>query len=176
MHAPSTAAPAPTRAAHDSPPLSLELRLEALSALMDHRLTEAAAAIDVNTAVHVPDVEPVDLADVIRGPVDQPRTPVTLYPTPVAALLQRALDRLQRDGWCTGAMVGEAGARCLYGAIRVEASSRSTEGAALDVLLDAIRRQFPGADSVPGFNDAHGPRVVFRVLGQAADLAHARGL
>lgn len=176
MHAPSTAVPVPSQAATpDTPPLSLELRMEALSALMDHRLSEATAALDVNTA-HLA-VDPVDLADVVRGPVDVPRPPVTLYPTPVAALLQRALTRLERDGWCKGAMVDEAGAVCLYGAIRAEAARSSLESAALSVLLDAIRRQFPDADSVPAFNDAHhGPRVVFRVLGQAADLAHARGL
>lgn len=178
MQALSAAVQAPQRAdARTSPPLSLDARLAAVDALMTVRLEEAAAAVDVNTAVRIPDVEPVDLADVVRLPVPADRPPVQLYPTPVAALLQRAHARLEREGWCKGAMVGENGARCLYGAIRAEAATGSEESAALDVLLAAIRRRFPDADSVPSFNDAwHGPHTPLRLLGQAADLAHARGI
>jgi hypothetical protein len=134
----------------------------------------------VNTAVRVPDTDtgPVDLVDVVRVPaaVQPYRPPVDLYPTPVAAVLQRARARLERDGWCQGATVSEDGARCLYGALRAEAASTAELDTALDVLLETIRRHFPDEDTVPGFNDAHGPRTVFRVLDQAADLAHARTL
>jgi hypothetical protein len=146
---------------------------------MDDRLTVAALAVAVNAAVSVPDVGPVDLADVVRVPADvQPyRPPVDLYPTPVAAVLQRARARLERDGWCQGATVDEDGARCLYGALHAEAASTGELHDALAVLLDAIRRHFPDEESVPAFNDGrHGSRVVFRVLDQAADLAHTRNL
>lgn len=145
---------------------------------MDERLNLAGLAVSVNTALRVPDVEPVDLADVIRVPADvQPYRPtVDLYPTPVAAVLQRARARLERDGWCQGATVAEDGARCLYGALRAEATSTAELHDALAVLLEAIRRHFPDEDTVPSFNDRHGPRTVFRVLDQAADLADARSL
>ncbi|CAD12012.1 hypothetical protein PV411_38700 [Streptomyces sp. NRRL_B-16638] len=180
MTAPSVAVQAPERAdTRPAPPASLEDRLTAVSALMDDRLTVAALAVAVNAAVSVPDVGPVDLADVVRVPADvQPyRPPVDLYPTPVAAVLQRARARLERDGWCQGATVDEDGARCLYGALHAEAASTGELHDALAVLLDAIRRHFPDEESVPAFNDGrHGSRVVFRVLDQAADLAHTRNL
>ncbi|MGV9277706.1 DUF6197 family protein [Streptomyces griseosporeus] len=180
MHAPSAAVQAPEGAAPPAhPPASLEDRLAAVDARMTDRLKEAAAAVDVNTALRVPDVDPVDLADVVRVPaaVQPYRPPVDLYPTPVAAVLQRARQRLERDGWTTGALVDEDGARCLYGAIRAEATSAAAEADALAVLLEAIRRRFPGEDTVPSFNDScSDPRTPLRVLGEAADLAHARGL
>lgn len=175
VQAPERAAPAATPAptAH-----GLDARLTAVSDLMDERLTVAALAVAVNTAVRVPDVESVDLADVLRVPaaVEPYRPPVDLYPTPVAAVLQRARARLERDGWCQGATVDQDGARCLYGALRAEAAEAAELHDALAVLLDAIRRHFPDEETVPGFNDTHGVRAVFRVLDQAADLAHARNL
>ncbi|GAB2966128.1 DUF6197 family protein [Streptomyces heilongjiangensis] len=184
MNAPSVAVQAPERAAPtEHPPLTLDDRLAAEDAFMTERLTMAAAAVDVNTAFRVPDVEAVDLADVVRVPsgVQPYRPPVDLYPTPVAAVLQRARARLERDGWTTGALVDEDGARCLYGAIRAEANgSAATESDALTVLLEAIRRRFPDEDdavTVPSFNDScSGPRTPLRLLGEAADLAHARAL
>lgn len=182
MTAPSTTAQAPERATPAAetrrPPRTLDERLAAVSDLMDERLTLAVLAVAVNTAVSVPDAEPVDLADVIRAPaaVQPYRPPADLYPTPVAAVLQRALARLERDGWCQGATVDEDGARCLYGAIHAEAAGSAELHDALAVLLETIRRHFPGEDTVPGFNDHHGPRAVFRVLDQAADLANARNL
>ncbi|MGA5552634.1 DUF6197 family protein [Streptomyces pseudogriseolus] len=184
MTAPSAAVQAPERAAPAATPAptahGLDARLTAVSDLMDERLTLAALAVAVNTALRVPDadVEPVDLADVLRVPsaVEPWRPPVDLYPTPTAAVLQRARARLERDGWCQGATVDEDGARCLYGALRAEATSTAELHEALAVLLETIRRHFPGEETVPGFNDTHGPRAVFRVLDQAADLAHARNL
>jgi hypothetical protein len=160
-----------------APVLSLEARMAAVDAAMTIRLEEASLANDINTA-HIA-TEPVDLADVIRGPVDSPRTPVDLYPTPVAALLQRALQRLTRDGWCGHTPTTSVpGPDCLQSAIYKEARGNyglASEG--LDVLLDAIRRQFTNADSVPGFNDAWGrPTVPLRLLDQAADLAGSRNI
>ncbi|MEU0289911.1 hypothetical protein [Streptomyces sp. NPDC006147] len=182
MNAPSAAVQAPERAAPPVTPAraprGLDERLTAVSAAMDDRLALAALAVAVNTALRLPDVEPVDLADVVRVPaiVEPWRPPVDLYPTPAAAVLQRARARLERDGWCQGATVDEDGARCLYGALRAEAADAAELDAALAVLLETIRRHFPGEETVPGFNDTHGPRAVFRVLDQAADLAHARNL
>ncbi len=105
--------------------------------------------------------------------------PPASYPTPVAALLQRAHHRLLTGGWCSGALVDEDGARCMLGAIRAEARGDSgLEADAATVLLDAIRRRFGDhVDSVPSFNDAHGSsRVPIRMVDQAAGLADARGL
>jgi hypothetical protein len=159
-----------------APELSLEARMAAVDAAMTIRLEEASLANDINTA-HIA-TAPVDLADVIRGPVDAPRTPVDLYPTPVANLLQRAHQRLTDDGWCGHAPTSAQGSNCLQSAIYKEAGGDyglASEG--LGVLLDAIRRQFTNADSVPGFNDAWGrPTVPLRLLGAAADAADARGI
>ncbi|WP_428837868.1 DUF6197 family protein, partial [Streptomyces thermogriseus] len=93
------------------------------------------------------------------------------------AVLQRAHRRLERDGWCAGATVDEDGRRCLYGALRAEATSPAELDTALAVLLETIRRHAPDAQSVPDFNDRWtSPRTPLRVLEQAADLAHARSL
>ncbi|AEY94220.1 hypothetical protein SHJG_p1089 (plasmid) [Streptomyces hygroscopicus subsp. jinggangensis 5008] len=168
----TTAAPAPSKA------LSLEERLALINTEMTARLDEAAVAYEVNTA-YIP-VEPVDLADVVTGPVATGPAPLPeLYPTPVAALLQRAHHRLLTGGWCKDALVDEGGARCMLGAIRIEAGGdRGLEASAVAVLLDAIRRKFgDDVDSVPSFNDAHGTgRVPVRMVDQAAHLADARGL
>ncbi|MFB8137472.1 DUF6197 family protein [Streptomyces mirabilis] len=171
--------PTPTPQAAAPPvELSLEDRLALIDAAMTVRLDEAAVAYEVNTA-HIP-TEPVDLADVITGPLDTGPAPLPdLYPTPVAALLQRAHHRLVSGGWCKDALVDADGARCMLGAIRIEArGDHRLEADAASVLLDAIRRQFGGnVESVPSFNDAHGlPRIPLRMVDQAAGLADARGL
>jgi hypothetical protein len=67
----------------------------------------------------------------------------------------------------------------MLGAIRAEAGGdRGLEASAAAVLLDAIRRTFGDhVDSVPSFNDAYGSgRIPIRMVGQAADLADARGV
>ncbi|MGV4890725.1 DUF6197 family protein (plasmid) [Streptomyces viridosporus] len=168
----TTPAPAPPAE------LSLEERLTLIDAAMTVRLNEAAVAYEVNTA-HIP-TEPVDLADIVTGPLDTGPAPLPeLYPTPVAALLQRAHHRLLTDGWRAGALVDEDGARCMLGAIRAEAGgNRGLEADAAAVLLDAIRRHFGNhVDTVPSCNDAHDTdRVPLRMVDQAAHLADARGL
>lgn len=174
--------PTPTiqASADVAPPaeLSLEERLKFIVAAMTVRLDKAAVAYEVNTA-HI-DTEPVDLADVITIPVDTGPAPLPdLYPTPVAALLQRAHHRLITGGWCKDVLVDEDGARCMLGAIRAEARGDSgLESSALAVLMDAIHRKFgDDVDSVPGFNDAWANgRTPIRMVGQAAHLADARGL
>lgn len=176
---PATDHPAPTTQAAAPPvELTLEERLAFINAAMTVRLDEAAVAYEVNTA-HIP-IEPVDLADVVTGPVDTGPAPLPeLYPTPVAALLQRAHHRLLNGGWCKDALVDEDGARCMLGAIRIEARGNSgLEADAAAVLLDAIRRRFGAdVDSVPSFNDAHGSgRIPIRMVDRAAGLADARSL
>ncbi|MFH9677431.1 hypothetical protein ACH4L5_34910 [Streptomyces sp. NPDC017405] len=169
--------PAPTTPAAPPAELTLEERLTLVNAAMTARLDEAAVAYEVNTA-HIP-TEPVDLADIVTVPLTPTLPPPPQpYPTPVAALLQRAHHRLLTGGWCSGALVDEDGARCMLGAIRAEARGDSRlEADAVSVLLDAIRRTFGDVDSVPSFNDAHGSaRVPLRMVDQAAGLAEARGL
>ncbi|MEV5194755.1 hypothetical protein AB0K86_19890 [Streptomyces clavifer] len=167
---PTTAPPTPPTA------LSLEERMVFVNAAMSVRLDEAKVAYEVNTA-HI-DTEPVDLSDVPTLPLTTPtlQPPHTPYPTPVAALLQRAHHRLLTGGWCTGALVDEDGARCLYGAIHIEArGDQSLESRGLEVLMDAIRRKFGHVDSVPSFNDGFArSRIPMRMLDQAADLADTR--
>lgn len=180
-HIPSAPAtgepPAPTRAA---PPagLSLDERLTLATMAMAVRLDKAAVAYEVNTS-HI-GTGPLDLADVVTvqlTPAVRPPSPV--YPTPVAALLQRAHHRLLAGGWCNGTLIDDDGTRCLYGAIRAEARrDHRLEAAAVTVLLDAIRRQVDvPVDSVPAFNDAFGSgRIPVRMLDRAAGLADARGI
>ncbi|MGW3638590.1 DUF6197 family protein [Streptomyces sp. NPDC005143] len=174
----TTLAPAPHPRATALPAeLSLEERLEFINAAMTVRLEQAAVAYEVNTA-HIP-TEPVDLGDVVTLPLTPTlQPPPHAYPTPVAALLQRAHHRLLTGGWCTGALVDAEGARCLYGAIHAEArGDQSLESRGLEVLMDAIRRKFGDVDSVPSFNDAFASgRIPMRMLDQAASLASARCL
>ncbi|GHH55580.1 DUF6197 family protein [Streptomyces candidus] len=170
IHAP----PLPARTSAPPAELSLEARMAATDAAMTVRLEEAAVAYEVNTA-HI-DTVPVDLGDVVTLPLTPTLQPPTPYATPVAALLQRAHHRLLTDGWCTGALVDAEGARCLYGAIHHEArGDQSLASRGLEVLMDAIRREFSDVDSVPSFNDAFASgRIPLRMLDKAAGLADAR--
>lgn len=159
-----------------APVPDFDARMKAVNAAMDARLQMASLANDINTA-HIA-TDPLDLDNVIRGPIDVPRTPIDLYPTPVAALLQRALQRVTDDGWCSGTPLEEQGAICMQAAIYKEASGNYGQAAeGLDVVMDAIRKQFGPVESVPAFNDAWGnARVPLRLLQQGADLAAARGI
>ncbi|MER6455947.1 hypothetical protein ABT270_25605 [Streptomyces sp900105245] len=167
-----------TPAAAAPTPLSLEDRLTLIDAAMTVRLDQAAVAYEVNTA-HI-DTEPLSLADIITVPVDPaPATLPSRFPTPVAALLQRAHHRLLTGGWCSGALVDEDGARCMLGAIRIEAGGdRGQEADAAAVVLEAIRRDYgDDAGYVPSFNDAwNAGRTPIRMVSAAAGLADARGL
>ncbi|OKJ45974.1 hypothetical protein AMK27_39925 [Streptomyces sp. CB02009] len=157
--------------------MTLEARMAATEAAMTLRLEQAAVAYEVNTA-HIP-TPTVDLDDILTVPLTPTLKPPSPYPTPVAALLQRAHHRLLTDGWCNGTLVDAQGARCLYGAVRAEAGGdQALESRGMEILAEAIRRQFGEfVDSVPGFNDAFGSgRVPTRMLDQAALLADARGL
>lgn len=160
----------PTRA--QAAELDLETKLAARLADMTVRLDEAALAFEVNTA-HLSGVE----VDVTAAPILPPE-PLTAAPhaTPIAAVLQRALARLQTVGWCAQHR-DEQGAVCLYEAIRAEAGGGSLEGAACAFLLEVIRCEFIAAETVPSWNDQQvGPAAPLRILGQAADQAAARGI
>jgi hypothetical protein len=143
----------------------------------DERLALAALAVDARM-----NTRPLNLADVIRLPeaAPIPLTPTSApcpYRTPIAATLHRARTRIERDGWLRGARVDQVGARCLDGAIRVEAPDRHTADDAVTLLLEAIQRDFPTVETVPSWNDAQTSAApVLLQLGRAAELAHNRGL
>ncbi|MER6393926.1 hypothetical protein ABT236_36440 [Streptomyces sp. NPDC001523] len=176
MPHPTHAPPIPARTSAPPAELSLEARMAATDAAMTVRLEEAAVAYEVNTA-HI-DTEPLDLADVLAIPLTPTLQPPTPYATPVAALLQRAHQRMITGGWCAGSLTNDLGATCLWGSITKEAAGPDLEQAALGVLMDVIRRAF-GAhiDSVPAFNDScRDGRIPLRMLDRAATLADTRGL
>lgn len=160
-------ATAPTR-------LDLEARLALAGAVMTARLDEAAVAFEVNTA-RIPGADPIPE---ITAPLRlTPTLAPCPYSTPIAATLHRARIRLEAGGWCREALRDQQGARCLIGAIQAEAPSRTAVGDACNVLLDAIRRDFPDADTIPSWNDAwRDQRVPLRYLDRAAELAHTRSL
>jgi hypothetical protein len=153
--------------------LDLDARLAMVGAVMDERCTLAVLAVDVNSA-HITGVELPE----ITAPL--PLTPTSApcpYNTPIAATLHRARIRLDTAGWCTGGLRDEQGAACLIGVIRIEASSRGAADDACVILLEAIRRDFPNAESVPSWNDARNdPRLPARYLERAATLAHSRNM
>ncbi|MFE3326876.1 hypothetical protein [Streptomyces sp. NPDC059176] len=143
----------------------------------DERLALAAMAVDARI-----DSTPLDLADVIRIPVEEPE-PGLWGPfgpgdtaAPLAAVLHRAHARITRDGWTTGHCRTQH-AVCAYEAIRAEAASPTQAADACAVLLDTIRREYPAAATVPAWNDAQtDPGTVLRMLDQAARDASQRGI
>jgi hypothetical protein len=153
----------PTRVA-----LDLDARLALVDAAMTVRLDEAAVAFEVNTA-HLPDTGAIP--HITAAPILPPAA--CPYTNPVAALLHDARVLLEERGWCAGSMHGEDRQLCLYGALRTAGAGGSHIDTAMTVLLEAIRRDFPDAVSVPAWNDAHGTaRTATRYLDQAAGLAH----
>ncbi|MFJ6566607.1 hypothetical protein ACIQNU_04255 [Streptomyces sp. NPDC091292] len=160
-----------TPARTTAPDLDLDARLALREAAMSARLDQAAVAFEVNTA-HIPGAPVPEITGPLRlTPTSQPCP----YRTPLAATLHRARHRLDRAGWCTGARRSERGALCLDGAIRAEASSRHEGDDACVLLLEAIRRDFPQAETVPSWNDAQrDSRLPGAYLDRAAALADAR--
>ncbi|MGK5500475.1 DUF6197 family protein [Streptomyces sp. URMC 125] len=140
----------------------------------DQRLALASLAVDARIPT-----EPLDLAGIVTGPVDLPAPPGPAYPTPVAALLQRAAHRLETGGWCRSATIDTDGACCLYGGLRAEDPGDHHLDDALRVLLEALRREFgPGIETVPAANDhlIRDRGHAMRILEDAAALADVRGL
>ncbi|MFF2852654.1 hypothetical protein ACFVT5_41135 [Streptomyces sp. NPDC058001] len=154
-----------------TPHLDLEARLALTEAAMGARLDMAGVAFEVNTA-HIPAAPLTE----ITGPL--PLTPTSQpcpYRTPLAALLHRARIRLDRDGWCRGTRRNERGSLCLDGAVRAEARHQREADNALVLLLEAIRRDFPTAETVPAWNDSQlAPLLPGAYLDRAATLAHSR--
>ncbi|MER6350630.1 hypothetical protein ABT186_01940 [Streptomyces sp. NPDC001634] len=154
-----------------APVLDLSARLALTDALMAERCNMARLAIDVNTA-RIPAADPIP--EITAPPKLTPTLSPCPYKTPLAAVLWRARIRLERDGWCTGHLRDDARG-CLIGHIRAEASSRGQADDACSLLLEAIRRDFPTATTVPSWNDAQrDPRLPARYLERAAELAHAQ--
>lgn len=182
MSTPAAPVDAPRRhAPATTPALPLETRLAAVEAFMDHRLAEAAAAVDVNTAVRLPDIAPVALADVVQLPVDtRPATVPCPYATPIASTLWAAARVLEERGHNRGSLRADTGgAVCLLGALRTAAGgNRGLETDAATLLLDVIRRDFGNHDTVPSFNDDRrtSPADAVRALDSAARHADARTL
>jgi hypothetical protein len=166
---------APTQTTTVAPvELDLDARLALVGALMDERLALANIEFEVDTA-HLSAADPIPA--VIAPPLVQPTAVPCPYNTPVAATLHRARIRLETAGWCIGQLRDEQGATCLMGAIRAEASTGAAADDACTVLLEAIRRQFHDADTVPSWNDAQrSPRLALLYLDRAAALADSRGL
>lgn len=151
--------------------LDLDARLVLVGALMDERLAHANIAFEVDTA-HIPAADPIPtvVAPPLVEPADAPRP----YGTPLAATLHRARIRLETAGWCTGQLRDEQGAACLIGAIRAEAPSRGHADDACALLLEAIRRDFADAETIPSWNDRQtSPRPALLYLDRAAALAHS---
>ncbi|MFE4420415.1 hypothetical protein [Streptomyces sp. NPDC056817] len=164
---------APTQTTTAAPvELGLDARLAMVGALMDERLSLANVAFEVDTA-HIPAADP--LPEVVAPPHVVPAAAPCLYSTPLAAVLYRAQQRMERDGWTTRQLRDEQGAACCIGAIRAEAAHRGQADDACVLLLEAIRRDFPQADTIPSWNDTQrNARLPVLYLGRAAHLANAR--
>ncbi|MFF9631752.1 DUF6197 family protein [Streptomyces fradiae] len=147
--------------------LDLDARLALTDAAMTARLDQAAVAFEVNTA-HLP-VTSVDLT--APAPAAGPT-----YDTPIADLLQRAHDRIQRDGWTTRQQRNTRGALCTVGAIRAADRSGHADQACA-YLLEVIQQQLPDTPAVPAWNDQQtnaGP--ILRTLAHAARTASTNHL
>ncbi|MFJ9420715.1 hypothetical protein [Streptomyces sp. NPDC101249] len=155
-----------------SPVLDLDARLALRDADMTARLDLAAVAFEVNTA-HLPGADPI--AHPNTGPHAIPAPEACPHHTPIAATLWHARRIILRDGWHAGHQHGPTGQHCLYGAIRQATPHYSQQMAALNVLLAAIRADYPDADSVPSWNDHRGTAALAdRYLGRATTLAANR--
>lgn len=106
-------------------------------------------------------IEPVDLADVVTvllSPMLQP--PPASYPTPVAALLQRAHHRLLTGGCCSCALIACVASRSFLTENGVSPTAwRHTHPTRLDRLRHwAARRLAPPADRRPAWPSPVPPR------------------
>lgn len=162
------------------PQVDLETRLVLAAAAMDVLLAEAAAQFAIRTA-HI-DIDPIpDITEIIDAlplvPTLAP--PPAAYSTPIASLLHRARAHIEANGWLQGGLREDHGTRrCPIGAIRIEAGgNRRQADDACALLLEAIQRDFPDADTIPSWNDAQtSPAPVLLALDRAADLADSRHL
>lgn len=146
-------------------PVSFEARLAARDAVMTVLLEAAGLQHAVNAAA------PETAVDV-AAPAPAPAT-VDLYPTPVAALLHRAHNRIITGGWSRTAGHTSGGAMCLAEAIRAEAHTHRDEGEARILLRHALG----GGDPIPEMNRRLGSASqAAAVLATAANMAADRGI
>ena len=159
---------------HPVAQLDLEARLALRLADMNVRIDQADVAFEVNTA-HIPGADPIPE---ITGPLRlTPTAAPSPYSTPIVGTLHRARIRLERDGWCRDSLYNEAGAICPIRAIRLEANSRREADDACVLLLDAIQRDFPSAETIPSWNaEQTSAAPVLLAFNRATELAHARNL
>jgi hypothetical protein len=157
-----------------APELDLDTRFLLVGIEMDARLNAVGIRFDVNTA-HLATEAMATITDIV------PLTPTLApcpYNTPLAVTLHQARIRIETDGWHKGHLRDEYGtARCVIGAIRLEAATPHQADDACGLLLEAIQRDFPDAESIPSWNDSRtSPAPVLRALDRGAELAHARSL
>jgi hypothetical protein len=147
-----------------TPRPGFDAQLAARDADMTIRLQAAGLRHGVNSR-HAETT--VALADVVRLiPADQSTTPV-------AALLQRAQQRILRGGWSRDTARNDQGGACLIAAIQTEARSHRDEGEARLFL----RRALGGGDSIPEMNRRlRSAGHAAQILGQAARLAAVEGI
>lgn len=147
-----------------APVLDLDARMAAVDAAMAIRLEGAALAHAVD-ARHPETV--LDYADIIRlAPADTG--------TPVAALLQRAQQRiLQPGGWSRTTGTSRRGGNCLEYALIAEARNGREEQEARILLRQAIGSGDPITETNRRLT---GPAQAGQLLGQAAALASSRNL
>jgi hypothetical protein len=154
--------------------LDLDARMALRLAEMDGRCRTAVMAVDINSA-HIDTGEPAEITAPLRL---TPTLAPSPYSTPIAELLHRARQRIEADGWCCDAIFDEAGAVCPIRAIRLEAHGNlHLADDACVLLLDAIQRSFPGAETIPSWNAGQSSaRPVLLQFDRAAQLAHSRGI
>ncbi|MFB6955366.1 hypothetical protein ACFCXP_37615 [Streptomyces niveus] len=144
-----------------APAPDLDARLAAADATMTVRLEEAALAHGVD-ARHPETV--LDYADVIRlTPADTRR--------PVVALLQRAQQRILRDGWSRDTGTNGRGGMCLEYALQAEARNGREEQDARAFLRAAIG----SGDPITHVNRRLTQAQAGQFLGRAAALARKAG-
>jgi hypothetical protein len=170
--APATPAPLPQ--------VDLETRLVIADAAMTVRLAEASAQFAIRTA-HI-DIDP--LPDTAATPGALPLVPTLAptaapYGTPTASLLHRARAYIETHGWLQGGLREDNGPRrCPIGAIRIEAGgNRHLADDACTLLLEAIQRDHPDAETIPSWNDTQNTvEPVLNAFDRAIQLADSRQL
>lgn len=172
-----------TTLAPASPPpaLDLDARLALLDVIMTARLDQAAVAFEVNIAHIAAEALPETTAPLPLTPTLAPTPQLSPYSTPIAALLHRAHTYIATRGLLRGVLRDDndvEGARCPIGAIRYEArGNRWQADDACVLLLEAIQRDFPDAETVPSWVDAQtSPAPVLLYLDRASQLAAGRGI
>lgn len=159
----TTATAVKARPPTTTPALDLDARLAAIDATMTVRLEEAALAHTVDS--RRPETV-LDYADIVR------LTPTTSG-NPVAALLQRAQQRIVRPGaWSRDTGTNRRGGMCLEYALIAEARDGHEEQEARILLRAAIG----SGDPITHVNRSLTQAQAGQLLNQAAELAATKGV